>query len=105
MIPIKDIDPMDERYWHVLPAPSWAIGLAEGVEVGAQLPTKDGRRVGNSHVVGYSHVSYRGITEWVWHIVTDAGNTMKLTHAEVEELFHPPTYVSDLETLIQRVTK
>lgn len=75
--------------------PPWAIARArEPFTVGASLPTRDGRRTGNAVIV-----SIRGTPELrVVEVVTDAGNMMVLSTAEVGELFHQPEFVMDLTT-------
>lgn len=79
-----------------LPLPQWATGLANGEFVtGAALPTKDGRRCGNAAITNiYPDAEFTTIYE----VLTDAGNHLSLTEAEVRELFHPPEYVMDLAT-------
>lgn len=66
--------------------PSWAIGPAEGYTcLGASLPTRDGRRCGNAVVCADNG-------DGTYKVVTDAGNILKLTAAELEELFHKPEW-------------
>ena len=67
--------------------PPWAVAFATGdyLQVGAVLPTRDGRRCGNARVL-----SVNGETA---NVRTDAGNAMTLNHTELAELFHPPRYI------------
>lgn len=71
--------------------PEWAAGRAAGyADIGAVLPTRDGRRCGNAIVVSIAETE-GGIPVFAT-IITDAGNTMKLSAAELEELFWPPVW-------------
>jgi len=101
MIPFSEIDPMDEKWWHLMPPPEWAEGVAEGLEVGAQLPTKDGRRCGNAHIVRES-VPAGSTALYQFEALTDAGTELTLAPDEIEELFHPPTYVSDVRRIREK---
>lgn len=87
------------------PLPDWAIGTTDGeLVLGAQLPTKDGRRCGNAHIIGLK-IPPELVTEsnlQQYHVLTDAGNTMKLAADEVDELFHPPKFVSDVADINRR---
>lgn len=82
--------------------PDWAVGKCEGEYVlGAQLPTRDGRQCGNGHII---HI---GPAPWdktapLYTVLTDAGNTMKLTRIEIEGLFYPPKWVSSVDDVIRR---
>lgn len=81
------------------PLPHWAVGLAsEYMEVGAVLPTRDGRAMGNATIVqivtDHEHAAELGpiaITR------TDAGNEMLLTRSELEEFFWPPRFVKSID--------
>lgn len=76
--------------------PEWAIGFAEGkLQLGAGLPTKDGRRTGNAHIIEITEP--RG--EPLYKCLTDAGNIMHLSFSEVQQLFYPPKYVSSVEDI------
>ena len=67
--------------------PPWAIRAAEGfLQVGAQLSTRDGRKTGNAVIIGEQ--AYRPSNEqkrevFLYAVLTDAGNTMRLTTEEV----------------------
>lgn len=69
--------------------PPWASGMAHGeyLVVGAMLPTRDGRRIGNAVVVSIEWETF------LCHIKTDAGTDVTLTEQELEEQFWPPTWV------------
>lgn len=74
------------------PLPSWAISKSNGcyMEIGAQLRTRDGRKIGNAVVVS--------VDEAGAIIVTDAGSRMPLTESELEGLFYPPEWINDLNS-------
>jgi len=79
------------------PLPEWAVGRAKGeLVLGAQLPTRDGRRCGNAHIVDRYTTMLLDKAQFIWVVLTDAGTTMRLTDGEVAELFHPPVWVSDV---------
>lgn len=77
--------------------PSWAERLAEDHEivVGTQLPTRDGRKIGNAWV---TNVNTCGDL-LLFTVRTEAGNEIALTFWEIDELFHPPKYVGRLEEI------
>lgn len=81
----------------------WALGRAEGEFVlGAHLPTRDGRRMGNAHIVAIEELEFRGEKCTVYHVLTDAGSTASLVKIELEELFHPPEYCSDVAEVLRK---
>lgn len=74
------------------PLPDWAARKAmPGVLLAMQqLLTKDGRRSGNATVVGiYDQIN--GLD--VYTVVTDANNWLKLTLAEINELYWEGSYI------------
>ena len=73
--------------------PDWATGVTTSWCVGAQLRTKDGRCMGNAVIANY-HQGERS----PWEIVTDAGTTLRLLDAELDELFWAPSWVMDVAT-------
>jgi hypothetical protein len=73
--------------------PDWATGTTTSWCVGAQLRTKDGRRLGNAVIASY-HLGELS----PWEVVTDAGTTLRLDEAELDELFWPPSWVMDAAT-------
>lgn len=75
--------------------PKWAIRAATGFEKGAQLCTKDGRRIGNGVVSG-NKISRLGYL--MWPVLTDAGHILYMSDAELEDMFHPPQWVMDVQT-------
>ena len=78
------------------PWPCWATGPTTTLAPGAQLCTKDGRKVGNAVITGEAveHISGR----FVWPVTTDAGNTLYLNDSEIDELFWPPQWLMDPAT-------
>ena len=74
--------------------PEWAKAKAEGDYTlpNAALPTKDGRRTGNSVTIGLSDRQWPDMAI-IYLVVTDAGNILRLTENEMKEYFHPPEYV------------
>lgn len=75
------------------PLPHWAESQIEWGVNGylcerAQLCTRDGRKIGNAVIV-----KIEPLTEWVFTVITDAGNTLILNIEELQELFHPPKFI------------
>lgn len=82
------------------PLPPWAIGTTDGsLEVGAVLPTRDGRCCGNAVIAGIDGTiggTNLGPVEIVYMVVTDAGNAFRLNDSEIRRLFYPPKWISSL---------
>lgn len=75
--------------------PDWAVGRTDGTLVlGAQLPTKDGRRIGNAHIVDITS-KIGPEFETAYEVLTDAGTRFVMTMDEVFDAFYPPQWVSD----------
>jgi hypothetical protein len=92
---------MTEEDWMKGPLPEWAIGRTEGRYVlGAQLPTRDGRRCGNAHIIDIA-----GDNRSPFLCLTDAGTELRLTASEVRELFHDPKWVSYVPDVLQRFSR
>jgi hypothetical protein len=83
--------------------PDWANGLAHGQWVlGAQLCTKDGRRIGNAHIIKIEDDFVDdGPTFQVYTILTDAGNTARMVELELAACFHKPRWTSDVAGVIR----
>lgn len=79
----------DVRLW-----PKWAVGLAtQRMELGALLPTKDGRRCGNATVIKLEdHPSLGAVAT----VRTDAGSEFVVTDREIRELFHDPQWIKQV---------
>jgi len=69
----------------------------------AQLLTRDGRRMGNAVITDFS-VAKHGLGTLA-HVVTDMGNTMRMTRSELEECFYPPRYIMKPEAVGVRLSK
>ncbi|HDY98738.1 MAG TPA: hypothetical protein ENH72_09625 [Pseudomonas sabulinigri] len=77
--------------------PEWAIGHTHGEYVmGAHLPTRDGRRCGNAHIIAAERAKWDE-AKTVYICLTDAGREMRLTKNELEEMFHPTEWISDID--------
>ncbi len=92
-----EIDALMEDY-----LPKWAICRAHGtLMLGAQLPTKDGRRMGNAHIIGE-------VEKDVHHyfvVLTDAGSQLIMTEREIAECFYPPEWVSDVSEVLRKFSR
>lgn len=83
------------------PLPEWAVGLNSDLQLvaGAQLLTKNGRRCGNA-AISCVHEEEHGT---VYCVVTDAGNPMRLSKDEVNELFEIGDYLMDPREVASRL--
>lgn len=82
--------------------PDWAISRARGQLVeGAQLPTKDGRRMGNAHILKIVP-GIAGVPSLNYLILTDAGNTIVMSENEIEAQFYPPEYVGEVKAILRK---
>lgn len=87
--------------------PHWAIGTTNGQLVeGAQLPTRDGRRAGNAHIVGLEvkQIGLHGAKVF-YSVLTDAGTVMTLTGAEIAKLYYPPRWVCDVSEVLRKFSR
>ena len=87
--------------------PEWAEKLSDGnyMELGAQLCTRDGRKIGNAYVDNiiygtptcgsyvFSNPSYVQFAI----IYTDAGTCLCFSERELREYFYEPKYVMKLD--------
>lgn len=72
----------------LLPVPEWAARRAKDYfEVGAVLPTRDGRRCGNATVIALDPVNRLATVR------TDAGTVFRLGRDDAAELFWPPDWI------------
>lgn len=82
--------------------PDWAAGFANGELVpGAQLPTRDGRRIGNAHIIA-ERPSALGPGRNLYLIITDAGNTFVMSETEIQSAFYTTTYYSAVQEIIKK---
>lgn len=83
------------------PIPDWAVDRNWAYELvpGAQLCTKDGRRIGNAHIVRVGEDLEHG--DKLYECITDAGS--RFTHSEAELLgaFTVGDWISDPERVIR----
>ncbi len=63
----------------------------------AQLCTRDGRRMGNAVIAEIALRGNNGMP--LYTVVTDMGNTIKMSHAEMVDAFYPPQYVMKPEAV------
>ncbi len=94
--------------------PKWASGYAHGnyMQKGAQLSTKDGRKIGNAVVVGFFEEiicqqvdgDYFYLPETAT-VITDFGNRLMLNIIELEQLYHPPKWVMKWEEVKEHYLK
>lgn len=83
--------------------PEFADGRTNDyTHLGALLPTRNGRATGNATVVDVEiHRQAVAIT-----VITDAGNIInRMTLAEIERLFYPPTWFSNGYNWLSAVTE
>lgn len=77
--------------------PPWADKKLNGeLEQYAQLPCRDGRKLGNAIIIRVYQEEVlpdflRGNGP-LYEIITDFGNLLRLNAAEIEEAFHPTKY-------------
>lgn len=87
--------------------PDWAtyyVGNCDEVDryvSGAQLCTRDGRRVGNAVIISMGKADFKhwnpseGIT--MFEVLTDVGTNFTMTLEELKEMFYSPIYLMDVE--------
>jgi hypothetical protein len=81
--------------------PEWAFKRAAGLEIGAQLPTRDGRRTSNAHIVDIRPAP-RGRIGMEYLILTDAGSKFIMSEAEVHAQYYEPEWVADITEIIAK---
>lgn len=82
--------------------PEWAVARAHGDLVeGAQLPTRDGRRMGNAHIIRIVPAP-PAAPSLNYLILTDAGNTVVFSEGELREQFYPPEYIGTVSEIIEK---
>lgn len=82
----KDID---DPY----PLPAWADKFLGGhIEKYAQLSTRDGRLTGNGVVVEVMEETFADVTLVMYAVLTDFGNVIRVSQAQVERQFYPPVW-------------
>jgi hypothetical protein len=78
------------------PLPDWATGRCSTWCVGAQLRTRDGRRIGNAVIT--RRIRQSPDESPVWVVVTDTGNELALVSSELDELFFDPEFTMNPDT-------
>ena len=80
--------------------PRWCTGLALGdyMQAGAQLSTRDGRKMGNATVMDTDLKTFSNGTAEYATVVTDAGNILTLNENELKRYFYPPVYLMSVAT-------
>lgn len=82
--------------------PSWAIRKSNGdYEMGTQLPTKDGRKIGNAHIINIGPAFWNDQV-LIYTCLTDAGTELRFVREELIELFHVPAWVSDVPDVLRK---
>lgn len=81
--------------------PDWAFAenLTQELVMGAQLCTKDGRKIGNAHIV---QIVLGCLGGKIYCILTDAGTPVPLSESEVHELFYVGRWISDPDEVVKR---
>lgn len=79
------------------PVPDWAVSRNFGYELvpGAQLCTRDGRRIGNAHIVRIEKMRKDSVWIDVYACLTDAGSHFIHTAEELETAFTIGDWISD----------
>ena len=70
--------------------------------VGAQLCTKDGRRMGNAFINSIKQLDKIGK---VFEVLTEAGNRKWFTERELQEFYHPVKYIVKLDEALKRFNR
>lgn len=95
----------EENPCRLLMKPSWAISHTNGeLVLGAHLPTRDGRRTGNAHIIDIQPAPWSEDVP-LFTVLTDAGTAIRLISGEVQAYFYPPEWVSDVQEVIKRFSR
>lgn len=87
------------------PIPEWAVRKAYGIlNIGAQLPTRDGRRVGNAHIIDVMCKTAPQFHD-AYTVLTDAGNRFVMTAEEIADAFWPPVWIADIGEVIVKFSR
>lgn len=83
--------------------PPWACGFAQSwLDIGAILPTRDGRAIGNATILA---IEPHDDLCFVVRLVTDAGTEVRMTEREVHEAFHRPKWIRHVGTAASRMQR
>ena len=95
---------MDDMCWEE-PLPDWAVSKSNNeLEIGLQLFTRDGRRMGNAVIINtYTTTYYLPLetTYEVYVVMTDIGNTINMIADEVAGCFIYGDYIMDVDEAIK----
>jgi len=84
--------------------PHWADAKLDGDwVVNAQLPTKDGRKMGNAIILSTEEVVWDDKPVTLYTILTDFGTQCRLTVSELNWFFHPPQWRMIAERVQRRM--
>lgn len=101
---VNEVDNMVKlvQEWDAI-LPHWAIRIAQPgiLEVGAQLCTRDGRRMGNAHIIGFKEDALDTGRPY-YHVMTDAGTRMVMNSTEINDSFWPPRWISDVKEVLRK---
>jgi hypothetical protein len=97
---------MEEFRLSLGPLPHWAVdrNWEYALIPGAQLCTKDGRIVGNAHIIGFGDAMPVSHTP-TFLCLTDAGNTLVYSEVEILNNFNIGDWLSDPVDVIKRFKK
>lgn len=86
------------------PLPDWAVShnLTDELVPGLQLFTKDGRHCGNAHIIRIEETPSSPHYTHIYHLLTDAGNSMQFSQAEVENQFWLGKFISVPAAVVAR---
>lgn len=73
--------------------PEWAVARTDRPVIGAMMPTRDGRKIGNAWIIAHWPESD------AWEVLTESGNQLAFTSRELNEFFHPPEFVGDVDDI------
>lgn len=83
--------------------PKWATAKNNGsLVIGAQLCTKDGRRLGNAHIVDITERMWKKESCLIYSVLTDAGTRLNLTSEEIASEFYPSEFISDVNEVLKK---
>lgn len=85
------------------PIPDWAVDHNFGYALvpGAQLCTRDGRRIGNAHIINTDIIAAGHVALPVFSCLTDAGSKFTFNEVELLEAFTIGDWISDPDRVIK----
>ena len=89
--------------------PEWALAhdTSGSLVPGRQLCTRDGRNVGNAHIISIEIKKYESIPKplTLYVILTDAGTEFKMLDSEINERFYIGEFISDPAKVIKKFSR